>query len=103
MVTALGQGPLPSPQHALAEVEASCGLGQALALLGDELDGLGLELACEGSSCLRHRWTPGFELTLLTRRPPSLGKSTSVFHSFDAPERPEAGPGSSLQIINAVS
>src|SRR6185437_5057832 len=65
----------PGPEHALAEVEVSCDLGQALALLGDELDRLGLELGCEGSSCLGHRWTPVFELTLLTRRPPSVRKS----------------------------
>src|SRR6185312_1446990 len=74
-IAGLGQGPLPGPEHALAEVEIAGDLGEALALLGDELDRLGLELGCEGPSCLRHRWTPGFELTLPTRRPPSVRKS----------------------------
>src|SRR3954447_8012214 len=76
LVAAPGEGLLPGPQHALAEVEVAGDLGQALALLGDELDGLSLELGGERSSCLRHRWSPGFELTLLTRRPPSVGKAT---------------------------
>jgi hypothetical protein len=71
-----GQRRLPAAEHALAEVEVAGDLGQALAPLGDELDGLGLELGRERPSCLRHRWTPGFELTLLTRRPPSVGKSS---------------------------
>src|SRR4051812_20587239 len=84
LVAALGQGLLPGPQHALAEVEVAGDLGEALAPLGDELDRLGLELGCKRPSCLCHRWTPGFEPTLLPRRPPSVGKSnariTMMFH-----------------------
>src|SRR4051794_40787968 len=76
LVAAPGEGLLPGPPHALAEVEGAGDLGQALALLGDELYGLGLELGGKRPSCLRHRRAPGFELTLLTRRPPSVGKST---------------------------
>ena len=40
-----GEGLLPAPEQALAEAEVAGDLGEALALLGDELDGLDLELA----------------------------------------------------------
>ena len=73
-VSALGQGLLPGPEHALAEVEVACDLGQTPAHFGDELDGLGLELGCKRSSCLGHQWTPGFELTLLTPAPAIVGE-----------------------------
>jgi len=71
-----GEGLLPAPQQAVAEVEVACDLGDAAALLGDELDGLDLELGCERSSRLRHRWSPHGELTPLSGRSPSVGKSS---------------------------
>jgi hypothetical protein len=53
---ALGrEGLLPAPQEALAEVAVAGDLGDAPALLGDEPDGLDLELMCERPSLLRHR------------------------------------------------
>src|SRR5437660_1758626 len=61
------------------------------------LAGLGLELGGEGSSCLGHRWTPGFELTLLTRRPPSVGKSSQSLGGVG--RRDGAGPPAGVETM----
>ena len=71
------EGVLPVADKVLAQAEGACGLGDGVALLGDEFDGLGLELRGVGTSCSCHCWTSQGDCTPLTECPPFVGKSTN--------------------------
>src|SRR5262249_29167257 len=58
-VLAVGlQGLLPVADEVLVEAKAAGGLGDGVALLADELDGLGLDLGGESASLPRHDGRP---------------------------------------------
>src|SRR2546423_8402437 len=77
-VFALGfEGVLPVADEVLAEAEGAGGLGDGVALLGDELNGLRLELGGVGASRSRHCRTSQGDCTPLTGCPPFVGKSRS--------------------------
>src|SRR5579871_463226 len=69
------EGLLPVADKVLADAEGTCGLGDGVALLGDELDGLRLELWSVGASRFRHSWTSQGDYTPLTGCPRFMGKS----------------------------
>ena len=66
---------LPGAEEGLVDAEGAGGLGDGVALLGDELDRLGLELGGVGASRSRHDGPPKSEFTLLTGCPPFVGRS----------------------------
>src|SRR5262249_45876269 len=74
------EGTLPVADEVLADAEGACGLGDGVALLGDELDGLGLELGGVVASCAWHFWTSQGDCTPLTGCPRIVGKSTVGGH-----------------------
>src|SRR4029453_6792035 len=77
-LVALGlQGLLPRTEEGLVDAEGACSLGDGVALLGDELDRLGLELRGVGASRSRHDGPPKSEVTLLTGCPPVVGSSST--------------------------
>src|SRR5579875_748734 len=78
------EGLLPVADEILADAEGACGLGDGVALLGDELDSLRLELGCVGASRFCHCWTSQGEYTPLTGCPPIVGKSKF----FTGPTKP---------------
>src|SRR5581483_7783809 len=82
-LAALGrQGLPPVADQVLADAEGPRGLGDGVALLGDEPDGFGLELRGVGASRSRHRWTSQGEFTPLTGCPLFVGKSTGFAPSI---------------------
>jgi hypothetical protein len=75
-VFALGfEGLPPVADEVVAEAEGACGLGDGVALLGDELNGLRLELGGVGASRSGQCWTSQGDCTPLTGCPPFVGKS----------------------------
>src|SRR5262245_43957135 len=75
-VFALGfEGLLPVAEEVVLDAAGACGLGDGVALLGNELNGLGLELGGVGASRSRHCWTSQGDYTPLTGCPPFVGKS----------------------------
>ena len=56
------EGLLPVAEEVLAEAKGAGGLGNGVALLGDELDGLDLELGGVGASRSCHAGPPGVSL-----------------------------------------
>ncbi len=83
-----GQGPLPIPQQALAQVEFAGDLGEALAPFGHPPDGLGLEL---GSECPSTRCHLGLRQNkALYQRADRLPGSKSIV--APAPTALAAGP-----------
>ena len=76
------EGVLPVADAVLAEAEGACGLGDGVALLGDELDGFRLELRGVGAPCSCHCWTSQGDCTPLTGCPLSEGKSKPPEHFF---------------------
>jgi hypothetical protein len=76
-VLALGlEGVLPVADEVLAEAEGASSLGDRVALLSDELNGLRLELGGVGTSRSRHCWTSQGDCTPLTGCSPFVGKSS---------------------------
>src|SRR5262245_20452258 len=65
----------PVANEIVVEAEAACGLGDGVALLGDELDGLRFELRGVGASRSCHVGPPKSEFTLLSGCPPFVGRS----------------------------
>jgi hypothetical protein len=58
-LVALGfQGLLPGTEEGFVDAEGAGGLGDGVALLGDELDRLGFELRGVGAPLLRHDGPP---------------------------------------------
>src|SRR5262245_63507558 len=68
----------PVANEIVVEAEAACGLGEGVALLGDELDGLRFELRGVGASRSCHVEPPKSEFTLLSGCPPFVGRSTGA-------------------------
>src|SRR5262245_21006656 len=65
----------PVANEIVVEAEAACGLGDGVALLGDELDGLRFEFRGVGASRSCHVGPPKSEFTLLSGCPPFVGRS----------------------------
>jgi hypothetical protein len=58
-LVALGfQGLLPGAEQGLVDAQGACALGDGVALRGDELDRLGLELRSVGTPLSRHDGPP---------------------------------------------
>src|SRR5262249_37435734 len=74
--TLVEKGLLPVTQEVRGDAEGAGSLGDGIALLSDELDGLGLELGGVSASRSRHCWTSQGEFTLLPGCPQFVGKST---------------------------
>ena len=74
---------LPGADEVLVQAERASGLNDGVALFGDELDGLDLELAGVGASDFCHNGPPKSEFTLLTRCPPFVGRSNPLPLQFE--------------------
>jgi hypothetical protein len=75
MFAVVVEGLLPVADEIVVDAQRACGLGDGITLLGDELDGLGLELRGVNTSRSSHCWTSQGDYTLLTGCPPFVGKS----------------------------
>src|SRR5262249_47012597 len=91
---ALGlEGGLPGAEESFADVEGAGGLRDGVALLGDELDRLDLELAGVAPSLPGHGGPPEGKFTPLTWCPPFLGrfKVLLAFLKAEAMDKPTLG------------
>src|SRR6516164_4497383 len=81
------KGLLPVADEVVVEAERACGLGDGIALLGNEFDRLGLELRSVDTLRSCHCWTSQGDYTPLTGCPPFVGKSSLSGWSMSMPTR----------------